>query len=296
MISVYIFWMNEIPQDALSLLKSVEELIGLSIAVHDYSAGIGPALGAPVPIHENAFCRSAKQTAQAACVACDVGSVYDKFGDADLQWTLKRCHAGVWELVLPLRRHGNLCGILFAGPFRLPDTTPETWPVLRVAQSVRSPDDASRVKRLPKLAKHRIPAILRLLKELGTHIAELADNSLQPPADDVSPRLLEAYSFLCRHAHEPLLLQDLADYMDLSVPRTSQLIREQLHATFPQALNRIRIHHAQTLLRETALSVRAIAKACGYRDAAYLHRIFSREVGMTPIAYRKAQQKKSWSV
>jgi AraC-like DNA-binding protein len=53
-------------------------------------------------------------------------------------------------------------------------------------------------------------------------------------------------------------------------------------------LNRCRINQAKLLLRQTDKSVTAIALEVGFADSGYFSRIFGREVGMTPIAFRRS--------
>ena len=53
-------------------------------------------------------------------------------------------------------------------------------------------------------------------------------------------------------------------------------------------LNSLRIERAKELLRfESSLMIGEIAVRCGFRDALYFSTAFKREVGMSPLAYRK---------
>jgi len=53
-----------------------------------------------------------------------------------------------------------------------------------------------------------------------------------------------------------------------------------------QYLNRYRVLQAQKLLRATDDSVTAIAGAVGFSDPAYFSRVFRKEAGVSPKAYR----------
>ena len=48
-----------------------------------------------------------------------------------------------------------------------------------------------------------------------------------------------------------------------------------------------RLNGAKALLLESDLSVSEIALSVGYNDYSYFTRLFKKELGMTPLAYRK---------
>lgn len=52
-----------------------------------------------------------------------------------------------------------------------------------------------------------------------------------------------------------------------------------------------RIAKACVLLRETNLAISEIYVKCGIESANYFSRVFKKEMGMTPTAYRNCQQK-----
>ncbi len=51
-----------------------------------------------------------------------------------------------------------------------------------------------------------------------------------------------------------------------------------------------RLQEARKLLTETTLNLQAIATRCGYENAFYFTRVFTREVGQAPGRYRKARR------
>jgi len=51
-------------------------------------------------------------------------------------------------------------------------------------------------------------------------------------------------------------------------------------------LNRFRVVQARHLLDEGGMNITEIMNAVGFRDSSYFSRIFRREVGMSPSAYR----------
>jgi len=53
-------------------------------------------------------------------------------------------------------------------------------------------------------------------------------------------------------------------------------------------LQRYRIHQAKKLLKESGLSVTEIALKVGFSDSGYFSRVFHRETGLSPEAFRRA--------
>lgn len=66
-----------------------------------------------------------------------------------------------------------------------------------------------------------------------------------------------------------------------------RLFSSTYDTTPQQYLLGIRIRHACVLLREKTFSITEIAIRCGFNDSNYFCRIFKKNVGMTPSAYRK---------
>lgn len=73
------------------------------------------------------------------------------------------------------------------------------------------------------------------------------------------------------------------------------LSRSQLHRRLhalqqPSAsalIRAARLRRAETLLRQTRLSITEVAYRCGFRSAAYFAQCFREDFGMTPTQFRK---------
>lgn len=63
--------------------------------------------------------------------------------------------------------------------------------------------------------------------------------------------------------------------------------RTAVGCTPQQYLTQKRLEYGKTLLIETAKSVKEIASQCGYEDALYFSRLFTRKFGLSPKIFRK---------
>lgn len=73
----------------------------------------------------------------------------------------------------------------------------------------------------------------------------------------------------------------------------SRLFKEKTGSTYIEFLSSLRLEEAKRMLRETEMSIQDILQSVGYHDAASFHRKFKQMTGMTPAAYRDANNKKT---
>jgi len=66
--------------------------------------------------------------------------------------------------------------------------------------------------------------------------------------------------------------------------------RNELGVTPIAYLNRYRVSQAKRLLTETNKSVTEIAMEVGFSDSGYFSRVFRRETGRSPEAFRRASR------
>lgn len=107
------------------------------------------------------------------------------------------------------------------------------------------------------------------------------------PQRFVDPLVDVAAGWLSRHASQDVSTQELAAALAVSY-RT-------LHRRFVAAagmaplayLQALRIEHARELLETTRDSVERIVETVGYRDSSAFRRLFARQLGLSPAAYRQ---------
>ena len=112
--------------------------------------------------------------------------------------------------------------------------------------------------------------------------------SAPKPTEEV--RLLPATEYIRSHYRAPLAPEKLAALIGVSLPRFYALFRQATGVCVTDYRNRVRVDVAIQLLLSTEQSVEEIADAVGFSSAIYFRRIFKKETGMTPSAYRKASR------
>lgn len=94
------------------------------------------------------------------------------------------------------------------------------------------------------------------------------------------------------YSREELTLQDVADYTYLSPQHLSRIFRKEMGVTFIDYLTKVRIRKAIDLLFHDDLKMYEIAEKVGYSTQHYFSNVFKKNIGVSPVEYRKSIQKK----
>ena len=100
-----------------------------------------------------------------------------------------------------------------------------------------------------------------------------------------------AKRYMEMHYAERITLEDIAEHVHLSSIYFHNIFTSALSMTPHQYLTNYRIKKVKEHLWNTQESVSEIAEMTGFGCQQYLHKVFKKETGMTPISYRKAVQK-----
>lgn len=90
------------------------------------------------------------------------------------------------------------------------------------------------------------------------------------------------------HAHyaEDISREQMASYAGVSERHLARCFVQEAGLSPIDYLNRFRVVQARRLLDEGGMNITEIMNAVGFRDSSYFSRVFRREVGMSPSAYR----------
>ncbi|OQA39066.1 MAG: HTH-type transcriptional activator RhaS [Chloroflexi bacterium ADurb.Bin325] len=102
------------------------------------------------------------------------------------------------------------------------------------------------------------------------------------------PQRLVRRAMAYMHAHyaQELTRGELAQVVGLSERHLARSFAAEMGLSPMEYLNRYRIAQARRLLDESDASIAQVMEAVGFGDSSYFARIFRREVGMSPRAYR----------
>ncbi len=141
----------------------------------------------------------------------------------------------------------------------------------------------------------RLKKLLELRRQLQRHYLQAAGLTQGAMVIQNLPDLRKADDAFVKKVRE-VVESHLDDY-DFNITQMCRellLSQSQLHRKLEaltgyspnQFIRYVRLNKARELLRNTDLSVMAVALECGFSDPAYFARVFKQELGVTPVEWR----------
>lgn len=159
-------------------------------------------------------------------------------------------------------------------------------------QSPYFPDLVSMLNLSANLYHSTLPSSKTGLQGLMLAVFSLLLNMIESEdgaASVESQRVYRCQWLIRNHLQDPeLSLQWLADSLGCSANYLSKLFHDELGEKLTHYIMRIRLDNALLALRDTTLSIKEIALACGFRDPNYFSRAFRQRFERTPKDYRQA--------
>lgn len=113
----------------------------------------------------------------------------------------------------------------------------------------------------------------------------------EPLKPQIQQTIREAMEYISMNCHKQIEPAMVAQHFHYNPDYFASLFRKQTGMTITQYLNKMRIELAKRLLVNENVSIKEAAYSSGFQDEKYFMRIFKRQEGMTPLAYKTAFQK-----
>ncbi len=275
-------------------ILAFEQATGLTLCFHDFRRSLWPYTDASRNEHVNPVCRLVKTKRELDCRAFCARHLHRE-ADKWVGGAVKRCHAGVIELYLPVFVANKLEWILYAGVRRPAENLVPA--ILDENPQGQSGPWIPTIKRLPAIDNQTAIWQLELLRQLAARLVawrvtmqeRLPEETHKGTIPIENARRSAINFFLSKqHRNSQIRLADLASHVQLSEDRASHLVGELFGTTFSTLLLRIRLETAQGLLRLSDLPLREVAKQSGFGSRAQFYFLFQREVHMTPLQWRQS--------
>ncbi len=135
---------------------------------------------------------------------------------------------------------------------------------------------------LDQLMKHNTRTVQRLIVEPIEVVTRRSTDVKMIEAREVGLVM----SFIHRNRSRSFTVNEVASSVGISRRNLEVKFRRATGKTILAEVQRIRLNHAQRMLRETDLPIPQIAEASGYNSPSYLTQVFRKEIGVTPAKYR----------
>lgn len=271
------------------LFGEMEKLSGLTICVHDLRGWTEASGRRQLPpgryIHLDPFCMKVKAhpIGRRLCGESDYHRANAR-GLRERKPFLKRCHAGVCEMVCPIIRGDQVMGSIFCGVCRKAARLP-AWPWAgRSAQRLES-----LYRSRPMVADRPMWEMGRILGAAVPVMLENLLGLLGARRDRMTDTIME---WMGKNYTEEIVIDDLARHLSLSPSRAAHVVKEKTGLSFGRLATSFRVREAKNRLRLTEDRVTDIARQVGFGDSNYFSRVFSKQEGTSPREFRKLRRAK----
>lgn len=186
-----------------------------------------------------------------------------------------RCHAGLEELIAPVRVFGQTAGFIMFGQFRTTAEPPEF--------TAGHPEVREFFYELPFFAPDEAGSLEDMAKVLLDYIA--AKELIAAPRSSRYQKLL---CFLEARLSGRVTLRQAARAVNLSESGLTHFLHDQYRTTFKTLLISRRLDAADRLMKaDPGLTVAEAARQAGFEDPHYFSRLYRKKRGRTPGSARK---------
>jgi len=119
-------------------------------------------------------------------------------------------------------------------------------------------------------------------------LCEVSHSDAAGPSVEKNAAVLagRADAYLHTHFHTQISTSSLARELGCNPDYLGRVFRSVYGRTPTEAIHWRRLRHARRMLLESDRNVEEISRACGFGDVRYFRRLFKRQEGMTPLAFR----------
>ena len=108
--------------------------------------------------------------------------------------------------------------------------------------------------------------------------------AVQPEPEESIPAKITA--FIDQNFYLPIDMDTLCQHVSYSRSDISRIFKSDMGMTVSEYIQLVRIRNAQSLLRDTSLSIQEVSYSVGIDDPLYFSKIFRRLSGQSPRDYR----------
>lgn len=130
-----------------------------------------------------------------------------------------------------------------------------------------------------------------LLMELTMECRRENEREETDKAQPNSQVIREVMDYISSNCHKQLEPAMLAQHFHYHPDYFAALFKKHTGMTLTGYTNQMRIEHAKRLLVNQNVSIKEAAYSSGFQDEKYFMRVFKRQEGITPLAYKTAFQK-----
>ncbi len=196
--------------------------------------------------------------------------------------SLYRCHAGFYEMIMPITLNDCLIGFLMAGQIKCEDFLLENF----VREHKDILDESAALKeefsKLYFTQKEKVVHIKNMLSVYSQHIC----NSAMMTVDETSLSY-QIDSYILNNLSQDFDVDSLCKVFNYHKTTFYKITKRLFGTSIMQHIKQLRIFKAKSLLINTNLKINEIAYLVGVPDYNYFTKVFKSEAHCTPREFRK---------
>lgn len=181
------------------------------------------------------------------------------------------CHAGLFDAIVPVMKNNTVVGYVVPGRIRVPSS-------VLPAPYRDVPHLAELWNSLPYYSDEQIQSLMALLPHI------LLGNAIELRNGDLAS---EVAAYMEENLTQRIDLEGLCNQFFVSKNTLYRAFRDRYGTSVNQYLTSLRMDRAGQLLADTHMTIAEVAVAVGIGDYHYFCRVFSRQMGISPGAFRK---------
>lgn len=267
----------------------IYKLTGLVI---DYVNASGEALRLSPLEHFSPCCRTIRsyQSGMEACLACARSSLRSAMLQRNV--LVYQCHAGLYEVILPLFDSRNeYIGAMTSGQLLLdnePRFSQKQVFDFALLHHCNPQEMWKLYSKISVISKRQLDGLIDFLREVGDFITESRSKLLFMESINASDRISLVKRYVEKNYMKEIAIPAVSRKFYLSPNHFCRFFREQTGVSFIEYLNLFRISKAEELLRSSPLNIIEIAFNTGFGSISQFNRVFRNVKGMTPRQFRQS--------
>ena len=195
------------------------------------------------------------------------------------------CHAGLMETIIPVTYEDTIIGYMQIGQFRDKYefySSPQKIQVALEKYKLSTKTGIKLYQELPVVSKEKLASLKEILLILIKNFWE--EGLIHHNRSMLSVKIDQ---YVQEHIKEKILVSSLCEQFYLSKNALYHLFATEFNSTVCDYVLNKRIQTSIKMLKETNNPITAIAADCGFPDYNYFIRSFKKQVGITPLQFRK---------
>lgn len=195
-----------------------------------------------------------------------------------------KCHAGLYEAVIPLKENEKTVGYLMFG--QITDDSDKTellshsdeWSEkLMLSKS----EIEKAILQIDVKTEEQINAAAKIMEACTAYI--IYKELITPENDKIFE---EAKSYIEENLANDIDIRSLCAHLNTSRTKLYEIFRREINMGISKYILKRRMHKAKKLLKTTDMTIVEISDAVGFSDYNYFSRIYKKTYGKSPKKYR----------